>query len=115
MKDEELIQAFHVMWNDFPEAVMIIKKDREIIAVNSKAADFGLKPGMKCSSVGSPEQHKGCLCNRAADSKQTVAITYQGPFGKAYGYWIPISERPEWIIHFGVGSTFAYEESNIKR
>ena len=45
MKDEELIQAFHVMWNDFPEAVMIIKKDREIIAVNSKAADFGLKPG----------------------------------------------------------------------
>lgn len=115
MKDEELIQAFHVMWNDFPEAVMIIKKDREIIAVNSKAADFGLKPGMKCSSLGSPEQHKGCLCNRAADSKQTVAITYQGPFGKAYGYWIPISERPEWIIHFGVGSTFAYEESNIKR
>ena len=115
MKDEELIQAFHVMWNDFPEAVMIIKKDREIIAVNSKAADFGLKPGMKCSSVGSQEQHKGCLCNRAADSKQTVAITYQGPFGKAYGYWIPISERPEWIIHFGVGSTFAYEESNIKR
>ena len=115
MKDEELIQAFHVMWNDFPEAVMIIKKDREIIAVNSKATDFGLKPGMKCSSVGSPEQHKGCLCNRAADSKQTVAITYQGPFGKAYGYWIPISERPEWIIHFGVGSTFAYEESNIKR
>lgn len=115
MKDEELIQAFHVMWNDFPEAVMIIKKDREIITVNSKAADFGLKPGMKCSSLGSPEQHKGCLCNRAADSKQTVAITYQGPFGKAYGYWIPISERPEWIIHFGVGSTFAYEESNIKR
>ena len=36
MNDEELIKAFHVMWNGFPEAVMVIKKDREIIAVNKK-------------------------------------------------------------------------------
>ncbi|WP_276839604.1 MULTISPECIES: hypothetical protein [Anaerovibrio] len=115
MNDEELIKAFHVMWNGFPEAVMVIKKDREIIAVNKKAAEFGLKPGIKCSSIGKPEQHKGCLCNKAADSRETVAITYEGAFGKAYGYWIPIEERPEWIIHFGVGSSFAYEESGIKR
>ncbi len=90
-------------------------KSREIVAVNKKAADFGLKPGMKCSSVGSPEQHKGCLCNRAADNKETVAVSYEGPFGKAFGYWIPIEDRPEWIIHFGVGSTFEYEASSIKR
>ncbi len=115
MTDEELIHAFHVMWDGFPEAVTITQKSRVMIAVNKKAAEFGLKPGIKCSSIGSPEQHKGCLCNRAADSKKTVAITYEGPFGKSYGYWIPIEERPEWIIHFGVGSTFAYEESNIKR
>ncbi len=115
MTDEELINAFHVMWNGFPEAVMITQKSREVVAVNKKAAEFGLKPGMKCSSVGSPEQHKGCLCNRAADNKETVAISYEGPFGKSYGYWIPIDERPEWIIHFGVGSTFEYEASGIKR
>ena len=52
MKDEELIKAFHVMWNGFPEAVMVIKKDREIIAVNKKAAEnqFSRFPG-KTSSV----------------------------------------------------------------
>ncbi|MCR5176027.1 MAG: hypothetical protein K6C05_04180 [Anaerovibrio sp.] len=115
MSDEELVKAFHAMWGNFPEPVMIIQKSREVMAVNDKAAAFGLKVGMKCSSVGTPEQHKGCLANRAADNKETVAITYEGPFGKSYGYWIPLADRPEWMLHFGVGSTFAYEETNIKR
>lgn len=38
------------------------------------------------------------------------AVTYSGPFGKAFGYWIPVAVKPEWIIHFGVGTTFEYEE-----
>lgn len=73
----------------------------------------GLTPGVKCSSIGKPEDHRGCLCNKAIDTKETVAVTYEGPLGKAYGYWIPISEKPEWIIHFGVGRFPVYEE--IKR
>ena len=109
MTDEEIIRAFHVMWDNFPEPVMITQKSREMIAVNKKAAEMGLTPGVKCSSIGGPERHKGCLCNRAIDNQETVAIAYEGPFGRAYGYWIPIPERSEWVIHFGVGSTFEYE------
>ncbi len=115
MTDEELIHAFHVMWDGFPEPVMVIKKSREIIAVNNMAADAGVTVGIKCSSTGSPENHKGCLCNKAADTKETVAVTYEGKFGRAYGYWIPIPEKPEWIIHFGVGSAHDYEDTGIKR
>ena len=58
MSNEEIIRAFHLMWDNFPEAVMITQKSREIIAVNNKAAEFGLKPGIKCSSIGKPENHK---------------------------------------------------------
>ncbi len=108
MTDEEIIRAFHLMWDNFPEPVMITQKSREMIAVNVKAAEMGLKAGIKCSSIGKPENHK------AVDSGKPIYITYQGAFGKAFGYWIPIPEKPEWIIHFGVGGTFEYEEAKVK-
>ena len=109
MTDEEIIKAFDLMWGNFPEPVMITQKSREIIAVNKKAAEFGLISGVKCSSIGKPENHKGCLCNKAVDSGAPVFITYEGVFGKAYGYRIPIAEKPEWIIHFGAGGNFEYK------
>lgn len=110
MTDEKIIEAFNLMWGNFPEPVMITQKSREIVAVNKKAAEMGLNAGVKCSSIGKPENHRGCLCNKAVDSGAPVFITYEGAFGKAYGYWIPITEKPEWVIHFGVGSTFEYEK-----
>ena len=110
MSENEIIQAFQLMWGNFPEAVMITQKSREIVAVNKVAESFGLKPGMKCSSVGKPENHRGCQCNRAVDEGNPVFVTYEGNFGKAYGFWIPIEEKPEWVIHFGVGYAFEYEK-----
>ena len=108
--NEEIIQAFHLMWDNFPEPVMITQKNREMIAVNKKGEELGLKPGIKCSSIGKPENHKGCRCNEAVNSNIPVCITYDGAFGKAFGYWIPIPGKPDWIIHFGVGNTFNYEK-----
>ena len=98
----------NAMFDNFPEPVMITQRSREMIAVNKKAASFGLNAGIKCSSIGKPENHRGCLCNRAVDSGEPVYIQYQSPFGKAFGYWIPIPDKPEWIIHFGVGGSFDY-------
>ena len=108
MSNEEIIQAFHAMWDNFPEAVMITQKSREIIAVNKKAAEFGLKTGIKCSSIGAPENHRGCKCNAACDTGEAQFCEYQGAFGRAFGYWIPIVGKEDWIIHFGCGATFEY-------
>ncbi|MBQ9407620.1 MAG: hypothetical protein IJU37_12900 [Desulfovibrio sp.] len=110
MTDAEIITAFHVMWDNFPEPVTITQRNREMVAVNKVGEQLGLKAGVKCSSIGKPEDHKGCLCNRAIDTQQTVAVTYEGPMGKTFGYWMPIPEKPEWVIHFGVGRTYTYEE-----
>ena len=88
---------------------MLIEKSREIIAANLKAAEFDLKTGAKCSSYGSPEQHRGCRCNEAVDNAKCVAVTYEGPMGKAFGYWVPVAAKPEWILHFSVGTSFEYE------
>lgn len=112
MSNEDIIRAFHMMWDNFPEAVMITQKSREIVAVNKKAAEFGLKAGIKCSSIGKPENHIGCLCNQAVDTGEVQFVTYDGAFGKAFGYWIPIPEKPDWVIHFGVGHAFEYKKIN---
>ena len=40
MSNEEILKSFHLMWDNFPEAVMITQKSREIIAVNKKAAEL---------------------------------------------------------------------------
>ncbi len=109
MTDSEIISAFHAMWDDFPEPVTMTQRSREMIAVNKAAEKAGLKPGIKCSSIGRPEDHRGCLCNRAIDSGQPIGVHYEdGPFGQAYGYWIPLSVRPEWVLHFSVGRSAAY-------
>ncbi|MBQ9874650.1 MAG: hypothetical protein IJM30_09315 [Thermoguttaceae bacterium] len=113
MTEEQIIEAFRAMWDFFPEPVMLIKKNREIIALNRKCAESGMKPGERCSSYGSPQQHKGCRCNEAVDEKKAVAVTYPSPFGKAFGYWIPVATKPEWIIHFGVGANFEYESASV--
>ena len=110
MTDQEIINAFHLMWGDFPEPVTITQKSREIIAVNKKAEAMGLKPGIKCSAVGRPEDHRGCRLNEAVDKGEPIYITYDG----AFGYWIPISVKPEWVIHFGVGGNFKYEKLERK-
>ena len=63
MDEQKVIESFHMMWDNFPDPVMLIKKSRDIYAVNKKAASLGLTTGIKCSSIGAPEKHKGCLCN----------------------------------------------------
>lgn len=110
MTDEEIIKAFHAMWDKFPEPVTITQKSREIVAVNKKAAELGLKSGVKCSSIGKPEDHKGCLCNKAIDNNEGIGVRYEGQFGRCYGYWIPIAEKPEWVLHFSVGRLVDYEQ-----
>ena len=87
MENQNVIDAFHMMWDNFPEPVMLIQKSRQIYAVNKKAASMGLNTEMKCSQIGT-EPHRGCLCNKAADEKKAVYITYETPLGQAYGYWI---------------------------
>lgn len=109
MTDAEIIRAFHAMWDNFPEPVTITQRSRDIIAVNKAAETYGVKPGIKCSSIGKPEDHRGCLCNKAIDTNRGIGVSYDGQFGRTYGFWIPVAERPEWIIHFSVGRTVDYE------
>jgi len=104
----DLIKAFHMMWDAFPFVVILLKKDRSIIAVNKLARDLGIQPGMKCYELtGLNESHKTCLANAAlAEGITKRSVAYFEPFKQVLDtYWIPVSGEKDIYIHFNIDIT----------
>lgn len=104
--DQKVIDAFHLMWDYFPEPVTLVHKSREIMATNPACKLTGQKTGIRCIGMGTPEAHKGCLANQAVD---THKATYTKMGEKVIAYWLPIDGYPEFYVHFGVGVTIDYD------
>ncbi len=75
MLDQKILDAFQTMWGPFPEPVMLILKDRTILAVNDLARSVGTPTGVKCFSLN-PEARtttcKQCKANLALHEERTV-------------------------------------------
>jgi len=109
---EDVIHSFHLMWDNFPETVMLSHKSHQIMAVNKAGRLFGLAPGIFCNKVGSPESHKGCLAHKAlaTGKTQTMSIHLEGR--DAVTFWLPIEGFPDFYIHFAVGFTMNYKAAD---
>ena len=108
MERFEIISIFHTMWGSFPEPVILILKNREILAVNKAAQTSGAEVGMKCSAMRPTERHQGCKANDAFETgKAAYHRVRHGEFD-VYMFWLPVEGYPEYVIHFPVG--FAVNE-----
>lgn len=110
MVDSKISEAFQLMWGKFPEPVMLVHKSREILAVNEACQNAGGTAGIKCSSIGTPDRHKGCLANQALASGQASYCKSDANGKTIIGYWIPVADHPEIYVHFGVGTTIDYDQ-----
>lgn len=45
MVDERILEAFHMMWDNFPGPVRLIHKSKTILAVNEAARSKGFEAG----------------------------------------------------------------------
>ena len=101
--EEKLIEAFEMMWGKFPEPVMLIHRNRTILAANECCKSIGGVPGVKCNAV-QPERHKGCKANEALDKNETRIAS--ASFGETpiTSYWIPVSGAADYYVHFGIGT-----------
>lgn len=106
----EIIDAFHTMWDNFPEPVSLVHKSRTVMAINKalKKMEY-LQPGMNCSKTGAPGAHKGCLANKALATKQAVYSATKHNDKDIIAYWLPLDEYPDFFVHFGVGVTIDYK------
>ena len=109
-----VIEAFHLMWDNFPEPASLVHKSREVMAVNKAHGALGyLKPGMNCSKTGAPGAHKGCLANQALASGEAVYAVVKPAAKEIIAYWLPLDGHPEFFVHFGVGTTIDYKAGGL--
>ncbi len=94
---EELIRAFHLTWDAFPDTARLIDKGNHVLAVNQAAA--GLTEGQVCAKTGAPESHRGCR-KALALSMRTTQV--DRPIENKLRTWVPLEEYPEVVVHFSV-------------
>ena len=104
--DEKLIEAFHLMFDHFPEGAQLAHKSKKIVALNPACKAMGREVGMICAKDGPPEAHKSCLANKTVKNHKATWVTGaqtvpNGPVSVTL--WLPIDGYPDFFIHFGVG------------
>ncbi len=106
MIEQKILDAFETMWGPFPEPVMLIHKDRTILARNEFARTAGIAAGVKCFSLN-PEAVTGackqCKANLALREHRTVCTEETRNGDRIIGYWMPLKDDREVYVHFGIG------------
>ena len=109
--EEELIEAFNLMWGKYPEPVRLIDKNETIIAGNEAylATSGPEMIGTRCRDLKPAELHIGCKhakCIRTGEA-QTKDLEILGDVW--HTYWVPVQGEPDYLIHFsnGIMETFA--------
>ena len=102
--NEEILKAFHLMWDPFPHGVLLLKKNRTIVDANLKALERGVILGSKCYALTGKGTgiHPGCLADDALKeslSKRTI-IKRDGQIIDSY--WLPIKGEEDLFVHFTI-------------
>lgn len=107
--DEKLLEAFHLMYGNFPEAAQLTHKSRRIVALNPASEKIGRRVGMVCAKHGPPESHQGCLAVRAVKEHTPKWSIKEDPHGKHFAVlWLPVPGYPDFYIHFSAGKLAYY-------
>lgn len=101
--DPRIFDAFQLMWGTFPEPMILVHRDRTIIAQNDAAVAQGWGGiGQKCFSLNPGANGHTCQgCQANAALKQGASLTCEGDFNgkRIRGYWIPLKDSTEVYIH----------------
>ncbi len=105
---EQTIEAFNMMWDAFPSMVMLLKKDRTIVAANKLARDLGVQPGLKCFQLSAGTAiHEGCLGTPAVEEGVAKRlVSYIEAMKQVLdSYWVPVRGEKDLYIHFATDIT----------
>ncbi len=109
MTEQKMLDAFQMMWGPFPEPVLLVHKNRTILAVNDLARSVGIPVETKCFSLN-PEARgaacKHCKANLALWERCTICIEETQNGRRIIGYWMPLKDE-DIYVHFGVGTAEA--------
>jgi hypothetical protein len=103
MPSEEVINAFHLMWDNFPAPVSLVHKTREVVAVSKEHVNY-MEPGVICARTGSNGPHIGCCANEALKSGKAIARTHHSKTEdkELITYWIPLDGYSDYYVHLSI-------------
>ena len=95
--ENDVILAFHLMWDRFPGIARLINNRHVILASNKAAEEKGFTDGAVCARVGSPESHKGCMANLTLKT-QTAQLDRK--LEDRIRGWVPLEGHKDLFVHF---------------
>lgn len=104
MIDDDVLSAFHLMWDAFPDPVVLIHKNREIVAANPVAISNGRHVGLQCVKLFTPQAHRGCKANSALMNQRAESLRKRTDQGELLLYWLPIAGNPDYLVHVSIGA-----------
>jgi hypothetical protein len=108
---------FHLFCDNFPFPVMLVHKDRTILAVNKAGDTVGYPTGIRCVDLGQKEHHKGCQANQALTEQTAKRVVAYSDFTGSVmdSYWIPLAGSSDLYLHFAADITEWAKESLIPK
>jgi hypothetical protein len=103
----EILSNFHLFYDNFPAPVILVHKDRTILAMNKTAETVGYQTGIRCIDMGEKENHKACLGNKALSEQTGTRLVAYFDFAGAVldTYWIPLTGSNELFVHYATDIT----------
>jgi|GEM_PF-2339873 len=95
--------SFDLMWETFPDKVLLLNRDRTVVRANRAGRAAGAGPGRRCFELAGRE--KVCPHCRAEEAlSKGQAVAWSGPSRGRYfcAYWIPLTRPAGWYVHFAV-------------
>jgi hypothetical protein len=105
MVDQQTLDAFEQMWGPFPQPVMLVQKDRTILARNELARTVGIPTGIKCFSLNPEAANtvcKQCKADYALREHKAVCEELIQNGKRIIGYWMPLKNCEDVYVHFGL-------------
>ena len=99
MTDDELAEAFHTMWDEFPGMARLIDNQHVVVAANPFAEERGFAPGAVCVKMGDPAIHRGC---KHAKMFETGEAQYDNVMPDRIRGWMPVKGHPNLCVHFAI-------------
>ena len=99
---EELVRAFHMMWDNYPEMVRLIDRRFNVIAGNPAYLRMGGQEGVKCNT-GDPALHRGCQAMNALKTQETKTLSSEVEGMPWNTFWIPVAGADDYYVHFTNG------------
>lgn len=105
----QIIEAFDMMWGNYPEPVRLIDRSFLVVAANTAYVNMGGPVNVKCN-VGDPLLHQGCQAQNALKTGESKikSVDMGGVIWDSY--WVPVKGTKEYFVHFTNGMN-AYLET----